>query len=56
MVINSTYLILREEVGTAIPSLSSKLLERGVSPEEEDLMWVSHIYLGMFGSRPYGHW
>ena len=53
--LNSVYLILREAAGTVIPSFSSTLFEGGVSSEEEDLItWAStHIYLGMFASRPY---
>ena len=51
--LNAVHLTLREAAGTAIPSLSSALLEGGVSPEEEDLiMWTSMtVYFGMFDSH-----
>ena len=51
--LNSVYLILREAAGTAFPSLLSTLRKR-VSSEEDLIMRASaHVYLGMFGSRPY---
>ena len=49
--LNAVHLMLYKAAGTAIPSFSSRLLEGGVSPEEEDvIMWTSRAaYLGTSG-------